>query len=45
MGMGIGLAVARHLVKRHGGRIWAENAVGGGAVFTFTLPVIGAGVA
>jgi two-component system sensor histidine kinase KdpD len=38
-GTGLGLAVARGLVEANGGRIWAENGPGGGARFTFTLPV------
>ena len=37
-GVGLGLAVCRGIVELHGGRIWAENRVGGGAVFRFTLP-------
>ncbi|GFO55383.1 PAS domain-containing sensor histidine kinase [Geomonas sp. Red276] len=36
-GAGIGLASAKRIVERHGGRIWGEGAVGGGAVFFFTL--------
>jgi len=37
-GAGLGLSIAKALVEAHGGRIWAENALGGGACFRFTLP-------
>jgi C4-dicarboxylate-specific signal transduction histidine kinase len=37
-GMGIGLSIARTIVKAHGGRIWAENQTTGGAIFRVNLP-------
>ncbi len=38
-GYGLGLYICREVVAAHGGRIWAENHPGGGAVFSFTLPI------
>lgn len=40
-GIGIGLPICQSIVEAHGGQIKAENRIGGGAKFTFTLPLEG----
>ena len=39
-GTGLGLSVSYGIIKEHGGKIYARNRVGGGAVFTIELPVL-----
>lgn len=37
-GMGLGLWLCKHIVSRHGGKIWYEEREGGGAKFAFVIP-------
>lgn len=41
-GLGLGLAISRHIIAAHGGRLWVEDRPGGGSVFAFSVPKAGA---
>ncbi|HSJ52597.1 MAG TPA: sensor histidine kinase KdpD [Anaerolineae bacterium] len=42
-GTGLGLSISKGLVEAHGGRIWAQNRPGGGAIISLALPLDGTG--
>jgi len=42
-GMGIGLSLSRSIIEGHQGKLWAERREGGGAAFSFTIPIVSQG--
>ncbi|MGB5697490.1 MAG: HAMP domain-containing sensor histidine kinase [Polyangiales bacterium] len=42
-GSGIGLSLVKHIAQAHGGRAWAKNATGGGAIVGFSIPIAARG--
>ncbi len=42
-GTGLGLSISKGIIEAHHGRIWVENRIGGGAIFSLTIPLAQAG--
>lgn len=43
-GTGLGLPISKEIIEHHGGRIWVQSELGKGSTFSFSLPVVGAGI-
>lgn len=45
IGLGMGLSISREIIEAHGGRLWSDASATEGAIFHFTLPLVGEGAA